>query len=127
MNKRLITKRQEEALKLVHHDFIGLSQTEAAKRMNISQAAVSNLLAKVKEILPDYFPILTKLETQIYHYYMVEGWGVDEIAEYTESSPDTIYKTLQRAKAKGMFFTETKKKMLSYNSEMDDNQIKQKF
>jgi len=71
--KRSITKKQEQALQLCHQDFGGLEQIEAAERMNISQQAISKLLAVVKKVLPQYFPIITKLEAQIYHYYMVEG------------------------------------------------------
>ena len=131
--KRLITIRQEQALQLCHQDFKGLDQAEAAKRMGINQSVLSRLLARVKKILPQYFPIITKLEAQIYHYYMVEGWEVDEITEYTESSPDTIYKTLQRARGKGMFFTSAKGRILSYDASTDDEnegmdaQVVQKF
>ena len=133
MTKRLITKKQEQALRLCHQDFEGLDQVEAAKRMGISQRAICYLLTAVEKVLPQYFPIITKLEAQIYHYYMVEGWEVDEIAEYTESSPDTIYKTLQRAKTKGMFFTSAKGRILSYDASTDDEnegmdaQVIQKF
>jgi DNA-directed RNA polymerase specialized sigma24 family protein len=94
--------------------------------MGISQPAINKLLAAVKKALPDYFPILTKLETQIYHYYMVEGWSTAEIAEYTEKSQRTIQLTLQRARDKGMYFTEAKGRVLSYDESMDAH-IKQAF
>lgn len=134
MTKRLITKKQEKALRLCHQDFEGLDQAEAAKQMGISQQAISNLLTAVEKILPQYFPILTKLEAEIYHYYMVEGWEVSEIAEYLgEKSgigiayPDNaVYKTLQRARDKGMFFTEAKGRVLSYDESMDAD-VKKKF
>ena len=126
MNKRLITEKQEQALRLCHQDFDGLSQAEAAKQMNISQSALSELLVRVKKVLPQYFPILTKLEARIYHFYMNEGWDVDEIAEYLDSTPVSIYKTLQRARDKGMFFTEAKGRILSYDESMDVN-VKQQF
>lgn len=127
MYKRLITHRQEKALRLCHQDFEGLSQAEAAKRMNITQSTLSNLLAKTKKVLPQYFPILTKQEAECYHLYMDEGWSVDEIAEHFGLTPRSVYYALQRARDKGMPFTEARKKMLSYNSDMDDGQIKQKF
>ena len=125
--ERLITEKQEQALRLCHQDFEGLGQTEAAKQMGISQQAISKLLAAVEKILPDYFPLLTKTEAKRYHLYMAEGWSVKDIAEHFELTLRSVYNALQRARDKGMYFTETKKKMLSYNSEMDDNQIKQKF
>ncbi len=133
MTKRLITKKQEQVLRLCHQDFDGLDQAEAAKRMDISRRAICYLLTAVKKVLPQYFPIITKLEAKIYHYYMVEGWGVSEIAEYTGQLEDTIYKTLQRTKVKGMFFTNAKGRILSYDASMDggsegmDSKVKQKF
>lgn len=127
MEKRLITEKQERALRLCHQDFDGLPPEEAAKRMNISPSAVNRLLAKVKEVMPQYFPILTKAEAERYHLYMVEGWSVDEIAEHFEVTPNSIYKALQRARDKGMFFTEAKSRILSYKPTIHDHQVKQKF
>ena len=126
MTKRLITEKQEQALRWCHQDFEGLSQIEAAAKMNISPRALGKLLDHVKEVLPNYFPILTKHEAKIYHYYMVEGWEVTEISGYTELSQNAIYLTLQRARDKGMYFAEAKGRVLSYDSSMDAH-IKQKF
>jgi len=124
-NKRLITKRQEQALRFCDQDFEGLTQEEAAEKMGVSHQAVSCLLAAVEKVLPDYFPILTKLEARAYHYYMVEGWEVNDIAEHIEKSPDAIYKALQGARAKGKFFR-GKGKMLQYRPWMDA-QVEHKF
>ena len=126
MNKRLITEKQEQALRLCHQDFDGLSQDEAAKRMGISPAAIGKLLDRVKKVLPQYFPVLTKLEAKCYHLYMNEGWSVEEIAEYFGLTPDSVYKTLHRARDKGMHFTEAKGRVLSYDESMDAN-IKEQF
>ena len=129
MAKRLITKRQEQALRLCHYDFEGLSQEKAAEQMGISQSAVNKLLAAVKKKLPQYFPtirIFTKQEAEYYHFYMVEGWSVDEIAEHFEVTPNSIYKSLQRVRDKGMFFTEAKGRVLQYDSSMDAS-VKQQF
>jgi len=104
MNKRLITKRQEQALNLCHHTMGALTQEEAAKIMGISHQAISLLLEQVKKAVPQFFPIVTRHEAKIYHYYMVEGWSIREIAEYLKISERTVYFALQRAKKKGMFF-----------------------
>ena len=124
--KRLITEKQEQVLRLCHQDFQGLGQIEAANEMGISQSALSSLLAEVKKILPQFFPLLTKLEAQLYHYYMVGGWNVDEIAIHMDKSQNAVYKGLKRAKDKGMYFTEAKGRVLSYEPSMDGD-IKQKF
>ena len=119
MGKRLITEKQERALCLCHQDFDGLSRKEAAEKMGISQSALSELLAKVKKVMPQYFPLLTKLEAKCYHWYATEGWPVNEIAKCTGQSEDAVYKTLQRARDKGMYFTEAKGRVLSYDPGMD--------
>lgn len=124
--ERLITEKQEQILRLVHHDFEGLSQAEAAKKLNISQAAISDALVRIEKVMPQIFPILTKLEVERYHLYCIEGWSIKDIAEHFGLTPDSIYKALKRARDKGMFFPEPKGKMLSYNSDMDMN-VKREF
>lgn len=126
MAKRLITKKQEQALRLCHQNFEGLPQEEAAKRMGISQQAISKLLTTVEKVMPQYFPILTKQEAERYHLYMNEGWSVDEIAEHFGLTPDSIYKALQRARDKGMYFSKDRGRILSYEPSMDAN-IKRQF
>ena len=128
MGKRLITERQEQALRLCHQDFDGLSRKKAAKKMGISQSALNGLLARLKKNprFQAYFPILTKIEAERYHLYMVEGWPVEDIAEHLGLTPNSIYKALQRAKNKGMFFSDAKGRILSYGESMDAN-VKQKF
>jgi len=124
--RRLITKKQKQALHLCHQDFEGLTQEEAAKKMSISRRAICYLLVAVEKVLPDYFPIITKLEAQTYHCYMIEGWSVEEIARYMEKSQRTVQLTLQRARDKGMYFTKAKGRILSYEPSMDAD-VKHKF
>lgn len=124
--KRLITKRQEQILRLCHHDHEGLTQDEAAKRLDVTRPVITRALAQIEKVAPQLFPILTKLEAKCYHYYMIEGWSVSGIAQYLGQSENAIYKTLQRARDKGMFFTEAKGRVLSYDESMDAD-VKQKF
>jgi len=126
MNKRLITKRQEEILRLCHHDFAGLSQAEAAKMLDISQSAVSDVLKHIEKVMPQMFPLLTKLEAKCYHHWTVDGWSMSQIARHLDQSENAIYKTLQRAKNKGMCFTEPKGRVLQYDPSMDSN-VKHRF
>jgi len=126
MGKRLITEKQEQILRLVHHNFDGLSQAEAALQLGISQSAISDALARIEKVMPQYFPILTKSEMKRYHLYMVEGWSIEDIAEHFGLTPDSIYKALRRARDKGMYFTETKGRVLQYEPNMDAS-VKQKF
>ena len=117
--KRLITKKQEQILRACHQDFDGLTQSEAAEKLGIPQSVISDALNHIEKIMPQMFPILTRLEAERYHLYMVEGWSVDEIAEHFEVVSRSVYYALQRAKDKGMYFTDAKNRMLSYNPDMD--------
>ena len=57
--KRLITKRQEQILRLCHHDFEGLTQEQAAEKLGVSRPVITKALACIEKIMPQYFPILT--------------------------------------------------------------------
>jgi len=117
--KRLITTKQEQILRMCHHDHDGLPQAEAAKRLGVSQSVISDALKRIEKVMPQFFPILTKQEARIYHLFMIEGWPVDDIAEHFGLTPNSVYKTLKRTKDKGMFFSEAKGRILSYNPDMD--------
>lgn len=126
MMRRLISKKQEAVLKCCHHDFEGLPQAEAAKKLNVSQSAVSDALKQIKKILPSFFPILTALEAKCYHLFAIEGWNVDDIAEHFGLTPDSVYKTLKRVKDKGAWSAKARGRVLQYSPEMDAN-IKEQF
>lgn len=126
MNERKITIRQERALRLCHHEFSGLGQAEAAERMSISQPALSELLTAVKKVMPEWFPILTPLEAICYNHYIAEGLSAAFIAIRTGKSQSAVYDALKRARAKGKFFPEAKRKVLQYDPSLD-HKVKQKF
>jgi len=74
------------------------------KPLGISSRAINKALEAVKRVLPQYFPLLTKLEIKCYHFYTGDGWKVQEIAEYMEISIDSVQNALRRAKNKGMWW-----------------------
>jgi len=124
--KRLITERQEQALRLCHHDHEGLTLTEAAEHMGITHQAVSKLLAKVKKVAPQLFPILSKQEAKCYHYLTVDGLLPKDIAHTLNISVKAVYLTLDRCAAKGLSFSGPRGNVLSYKEWMDDI-VKEKF
>ncbi len=124
--KRLLTEQQERAFRLCHHDYQGLSQTEAAAIMDVDQTTVSRLLAKVEKVLPQFFPILSKQEVKCYHHLTVDGWTPVNIANQLEISVMAVYLTFQRCKAKGLSFPGPHGKVLRYKPEMD-NRVVNKF
>lgn len=119
MTERLITEQQEKIIRACHHDFDGLSQAEASEKLGISRSIISDELKQIEKVMPNWFPLLTKLEITCYHYYMVEGWEVSEIAEYLGRSKNAIYKALLRAKDKGQYFPESSGRILNYDPSMD--------
>jgi predicted DNA-binding protein YlxM (UPF0122 family) len=121
--KRTITEKQEEALRLCHHDFEGLTEIEAAARMGISQQAISKLLNKVKEIAPQFFPILTKLQAECYHHSTCDGWSPLEIAKYMYRSKWSVYKALQACGKKGLPLPDAHGDIMKYTENMDDKVI----
>jgi len=124
--KRKITEQEEQILRACHHDFGSMTQQEASQHLNIPQQTISDVLKRLEKIVPQFFPILTKLEAKCYHCWMIEGWEIPEIAEYTGQSENAVYKTLQRTRDKGMCFTESKGRVLSYDPSMDAD-VKRKF
>ncbi len=132
MNKRLITEKQEQALRLVRHDLGGLSQDMAAIRMGISQQAISKLLAACEKVAPQLFPILTKQEARLYYCYMVEGWSPEEMVKADNNTGgnltlNAVYKTFQRCKAKGLKFPGGRGKVLQLQIDKAEHQIVHKF
>ena len=121
-----ITKRQEEALKLVHHDFEGLEEVEAAERMGITQQAVSRLLARLKEIAPQFFPIMTKYQAQCYHYLTCDGWSPKEVAAYLDRSIWSVYQALQACGRKGWPLPKAHGDIMEYTEDMD-SEVMEKF
>lgn len=119
--KRILTKKQEKALRLCHHDFSGLIQEEAAKIMGIDRKNISKLLNRVKKVFPLMFPIITKQEAMIYFYYQKMGWKVSEIAECMGLSERMVYFSLQRARKKGMPFSPKKGRLLHPDSDRDED------
>jgi len=124
--KRVITERQEEAFRLCHHDFEGLTMTQAAERMGITHQAVTKLLAKVKKVAPQLFPLMTKFQAQCYHYLCCDGWPPAEIAMYMNRSLWSVYNALQKCKRKGMPLPQAHGDIMRYKEGMD-GQVIHKF
>ena len=67
--KRILTKNEEQAIRLCHHDFDGKSVKEAAECMGRSRRAVQRLLCSAEKKAPQLFPILTPRHRAIIAMY----------------------------------------------------------
>lgn len=123
--KRLISKKQEQAYRLCHHEFGGYTTQEAAEIMGVSVRTVERLLKSMEAKVPQLFPILTEIQWLIYQMYVNKGLTEQEIANFLSSTQSTISEMLNKLKKKGMFIPEQSglRDMVNYEKGMDSHII----
>ena len=72
--KRILTKKEEMAIRLVHHDFFGMTTKLAALQMGLGQRRVQQLLQSVRLKAPQMFPILTKQQADVRFWITERGY-----------------------------------------------------
>lgn len=124
----MITKREEQAYRLCHHEFEGLTTKEVAERMGLTSRRIEQLLQSMKKKAPQLFPIFTKQEAQIEELLNGMGYDYKQVAKELDIAISTVKTVVQRLKEKGVYFEWGKHglPMLQYEDWMD-NQIKEKF
>lgn len=80
---RLITRREEHAIRLCHHDFENLPKKEAANKMNITVGRLNQVLKSARKKIPTLFPILTPRQATVYKQ-LSDGWDHYKIANCLE-------------------------------------------
>ncbi len=123
---RTITDRQEQILRAVHHSFEGLTQAQAAAKLNISPSTVSFELNLMKKIIPQMFPILTSMEDKYTHYHDTEGWTATDIAEYFGVDAETVRRAVRRAHKKTGVKSQRKGRLSRYHPDIDAD-VKEQF
>lgn len=96
----MITKKMEQAYRLCHHDFEGLSTQDAAEQMGVSQRAVQRLLCRLEGVAPQLFPILTKIQARTWHLFVQEAMSYGQIAELEDISPGSVARRLKNVRRK---------------------------
>lgn len=99
---RQVTKLEEQAYRLRHHDFEGLTMKETAERMDVSERTISRLLKNLKQKAPQLFPILTSQQFFIYNCYVGQGMTQQEIAKMLGKTRENITLMLQQMQDNGM-------------------------
>lgn len=127
----MITKQEEQAYRLRHHEFEGLTEEKTAKIMNVSKRTVKRLLKNLKQKAPQLFPILTRQQYLIYQWYVERGLSQENIAALLGTTQQNVDRILQRMKDNGMPGIDLTSKMnitriKRFIPEME-NHIKQKF
>lgn len=103
--KRKITKEQEDAFRLRHHDHEGLTEEEAADELGISPRAVRGRLTRMQKIAPQLFPILNRKNAKVWGLWREGGLTCAEISERMGTTEKAITERLQHVKKK-MGYTE---------------------
>ena len=69
MDERIITEREEQAIRLCHHEFDGYPIDDAARIMGTTAKEVKALLRSAKRKAPQMFPILSPRQRAILVLY----------------------------------------------------------
>ncbi len=125
MSKRLITEFDEKVYRCCHHNFRGMSQAEAAKKLNVSQSAVSRALDRVKAIAPQLFPILTPRQNLVHIHISDYGTTHEQVAQFLGISVGAVDKTVAQLRSKGICLS-TPSATIPYASYLD-SEVKRKF
>ena len=116
--KRIITIFEEKVLRCIHHDFEGKTQQDAAIQLKCSQSQISDVINRLKQKVPQFFPILTKNQSFILNCICEEGLTHKEISALLGISENTLKARIVRLKKKDTHF-EKAKKTLQYKEYMD--------
>ncbi len=125
MEERSVTKQEEQAYRLVHHDFDGKTVKEASKIMGVSIDKVYRLLRSMKKKAPQLFPILTPREAIVAKMLLEEELTEQQIADMSKCSVNSIYLLITRMRNKGFCIPKIKAPV-RYTESMD-GKIKRKF
>ena len=125
MAERIISLFGEQVLRLVHHEFRGLTQAEAAQELGVSQAYIAQTLAELEKVAPSMFPILTKDQFEVYSLINERGLTHKQAGEVTGRSENAVKAMVTRIKHKGFSFN-AKSKTIRLEGYMDGD-VKQKF
>lgn len=122
MEKRKLTEQEETAIRLIHHDFAGLSVDDAAIKMGTTVITVKKLLTSIKRKAPQLFPILTIRQRAIIALYD-EHLSRKSIMVSLDISKKVLEKEVTFLRKRGFLFN---RGMAQYRSWMDVD-VKERF
>ncbi len=119
-----LSEQEAQAIRLVHHDFMGLTRKETARQMDISEQRLSSILQSARIKAPQLFPILTPNQYGVYSAFVDDGLNREEIAEFFGWSMGKVDNIIAQLRKKGILLTVPK--TVRYKPYMDER-IKRKF
>lgn len=121
--KRNLSVEEEQAIRACHHDFDGLTQVEAAKKLGIPQSRLSERLKSAKKKAPQLFPIYTKAQYRV-KQLLDKNSKIEAIAVVLGIGTGRVDDIIESLYAKG--YTRPSHKVIQYQEFMDD-EVKEKF
>jgi transposase len=124
--ERNITVFEESVLRCVHHEHGGMTQLEAAIKLNVTEAmisrTISDIVKKAETCSPIriMLPILTKRQFKVYNLIVKEGMSLEAIAGKLLTSVGSVRSTLHKLRRKGQHVP-TPMKHEQYVEYMDDS------
>ena len=124
-DKRVISKFDEKVYRCCHHNFQGLSQADAAKKLNVSQSTISRALLRVKAKAPQLFPLLSPQQNLVHTHITGFGATHEQVAQFLGVSLGAVEKTVAQLRSKGVCLN-VPSATVRYASYLD-HEVKQKF
>ena len=122
MEKRILSHFEEKLLRLVHHDFKGLSVEEAAEELGMDSNGIKLALKQIKKKCPQLFPILTPQHRAILLMYD-KHMSRTSIAGVLGISEKSLIKKIAFLREHKFLWD---RKMDQYETQMD-SRVKEKF
>lgn len=124
--RRVISKRQEQIYRMLHHGFNGLAVKQVAAMLGLTPACITHHMRQMKKIAPQLFPILTKKQADVYYLYVHAGQAISDIAKALNITIYVVKNRIYEMRRKGMFISWMQSKRMRYHPWMDF-EIKIKF
>lgn len=122
--KHTLTDQEARAIRLVHHDLMGLTHKDAAKQMDIGVRRLDSILQSARIKAPQLFPILTQNQNIVYKAIMDDGNDRQSIAFHSEWPIKKVDAIIAQLRKKGVSLTVPK--TVRYEPHMD-GQVKRRF
>ncbi len=122
---RILTVKEEQAIRLCHHSFVGAPTKEAAQIMGISQRRIQQILKNAKLKAPQMFPILTKRQAEVRTLINDSGLTFEQVAKVLDISANTVSGIVETLKGNGVCLE--KRKPTKHYQDFMDNEVVEKF
>lgn len=122
MDERILTRMQEQVIRLCHHDFGGLPLAETAKIMGLNPGQVAALLKGAEEKAPRMFPILMREEKVVFDWWRS---GKEEPPQAVYDLIGNVKKIMASLRKKG--FLLSKHKTVRFNVALHEGHIRRRF